>query len=222
MAIGLAVRPRTVLVEGSTDADVFRLAAKLEMSATGSRLIGDDFVVLAAGERDRGGVSGVIREFVSLRGMARTCLLPNGRPRYRFVALFDNDDAGRKAITLARHIDSSIMEFKDLFLLKPVMPIPGNLDPGHVRHTFERENADYKGLDWELEDLLPEGFVNAFLSEFPDAVRRSSLINGKMHRDYTSDGKARLHWYVKQNAIQADMSEVIDVLKALRNYMGVS
>lgn len=220
-ALGLAVLPRTLLVEGTTDVALFKLAAQLECAATGSRLVGQDFAVLAAGKCERGGADGVIRELVSLRAVARTCLLPNGRPRYRFVALFDNDDAGRRAVALARRIDNSILEHKDLFLLRPVMPLPGSLDPGELQRMFERENADYKGLDWEIEDLLPDHFVEAFLAEHPHAMRRSSLLNGKVHRDFTTDGKARLHRFVRQNAIRHDLASVIEVLKAIRYYLGL-
>lgn len=220
-ALGLAVRPRTVLVEGTTDVALFKLAAQLEGAETGLRLIGQDFAILAAGERDRGGANGVIRELVSLRGMARTCLLPNGRPRYRFVALLDNDDAGRRAVALARHIDNSILEYKDLFRLWPVMPLPGSLDPGQVQRTFERENADYRGLDWEIEDILPNSLVDAFLAERPEAMRDSFLKNGKVHRDFKGDGKARLHRFVREHALREDLADVIQVLKAVRYYLGL-
>lgn len=219
MAQGFAIRPRTVLVEGTTDVELFQLAARLEYKKTGINLLNDDIAIVAAGERDRGGTHGVIRELVSLRGMARTCLLPNGRPRYRFIGLFDNDKAGKQAVKLARDIDSSILEYKDVFRLWPMMPLPGNLDPGTVQKTFERENASYKGLEWELEDLLPQGFTEAFISDNPTAVSHSASMAGKVHRDLTRDGKARLHRFIKQNAVCADLNSVIDVLKAIRFYL---
>jgi hypothetical protein len=221
MAIGLPVLPRTVLVEGTTDMDLFALAARLEGDVADPPLIGQEFAILAAGERDRGGATGVVRELIALRGMARTYLLPNGRPRYRFVALFDNDDAGRKAVSLARQLDNSIVEYKDLLRLQPAMSLPGSLDPGDMRRTFDRENAGFRGLDWEIEDLLPESFVDAFLAEHPNAVRRTSTMNGKIHRDFTSDGKADFHRFVKKHAIREDLATVIEVLKVLRYYLGV-
>jgi hypothetical protein len=221
MALGFAVRPRTVLVEGTTDVEVFQLAARLEREKTGINLLGVDLAIVAAGERDRGGTQGVIRELVALRGMARTCLLQNGRPRYRFIGLFDNDTAGKEAVKMARYIDTSILEYKDVFRLWPVMPLPGNLDPGTVRRIFERENVDYKTLEWELEDLLQEEFIDAFLSEYPGAVVRSRCIGSKVHRDLTPDGKARLHRFIKQHAVRADLGAVIEVLKAIRFYLNL-
>src|SRR5450755_778094 len=75
MGLGLAVRNRTVLVEGTTDAELFHLAARLEREATGLDLLGTDLAILAAGSGDLGGTRGVIRELVCLRGLARVCLL---------------------------------------------------------------------------------------------------------------------------------------------------
>lgn len=220
-ALGFAVGSRTVLVEGTTDVALFHLAARLEREKTGIALLSNGLAFVAAGERDRGGTRGVIRELVALRGMARTCLLPNGRPRYRFIGLFDNDKAGKQAVKLARDIDTSVLEYKDVFRLWPVMPLAGNLDPGTMQKTFERENADYKGLEWELEDLLPPEFVDAFLSDSPESVAQSTSMSDKVHRGLTRDGKARLHRFVTQYAVREDLGAVIEVLKALRYYMGL-
>lgn len=221
LALGLRVRPRTVLVEGTTDAELFEFASRLECKATGIDLLGQELAFVAAGERDRGGTHGVVRELVALRGMARTCLSPDGRPRYRFIGLFDNDNAGRQAVKLARTIDNSILEYKDVYRLWPVMPSPGNLDPGSVQRAFERENAGYKGLDWEMEDLLPTAFVDAFVAEHPLAVARTSDNNGKVHRDFTTDGKARFHRFIKLNALHADIEGIIECLKAIRHCLGL-
>jgi len=221
MALGLAVRPRTVLVEGSTDADLFRLAARLEGEASGLDLLGTDLAIVAAGTGDAGGTHGVIRELVALRAMARICLLPNGRPRYRFIGLFDNDKAGRQAVRAVRELDRSVLEYKDVFRLWPLMPLSSNLDPGALQRAFEKENGGLKGMEWELEDMLPNEFYNSFLSEFPGAVFRSATAGDKVHRELTTDGKARLHRFVKQYAIRSDLAGVVEVLKALRVYLGL-
>lgn len=219
MAHGFAIRPRTVLVEGTTDVDLFQLAARLESKESGINLLNGDLSIVAAGEGDRGGTNGVIRELLSLRGMARTCLLPSGKPRYRFMGLFDNDKAGKAAVTFAQKIDTSILEYKDVYRLWPIMPLPGNMDPGAVQRAFDQANATYKGLEWEMEDLLPQSFIEAFISDNPMAVSHTSIIEGKVHRDLTRDGKARFHRFIKQNAVHADLSSVIDVLKAIRFYL---
>jgi hypothetical protein len=145
------IKPRTIFVEGTTDVDLFELAAKLEKEETGFDLLGDKLAIIAAGERDEGGTKGVCRELVSFKNMAKGCLLPSGRPKYRFVGLFDNDRAGRQAISDIRNTDTSIQEFKDVFRLWPIMPLSPSLDVGVVRKNFESENEKYKNLDWELE-----------------------------------------------------------------------
>jgi hypothetical protein len=220
-AQGYEVRRRTVVVEGTTDVDLFCLAARLERQASGVDLLGDDLAFAAAGLGDRGGTPGVIRELIRLQGFTDICLGPNGKPKYRFIALFDNDKAGRQAVGAARNIDTSILEYKDVFRLSPIMPLPGNLDPTAVRKAFERENESFKGLDWEAEDLISHDFYEAFLAENPGALIRAAPMNGKIHRELTRDGKARLHQFVRHNAMLDDLTAVIELLKALRYYLGL-
>ena len=219
--IGLHLGFRTILVEGTSDVDVFHFAASLEKSKTGGDLLGGGLAIVAAGERDRGGTRGVVRELISLRGMSRAALLPNGRPRYRFVGLFDNDKAGRQAVKDARYMDSSILEYKDVFRLRPVMPMTGNLDPKALERSFDSENGRYKGLDWELEDLVPGSVMAAFLAERPDAVARTHTVSGMIHRELTADGKARLHRFFRAHALHQDVEGIVRVLKALRMYLGL-
>jgi hypothetical protein len=219
-ALGWQLRYRTVLVEGTTDVDLIELASRLECKATGAQLLAD-LAVVAAGIGDQGGTQGVIRELVCLRGYARTCLSQNGRPLYRFVGLFDNDKAGRQAVGAARNLDASILEFKDVFRIHPVMPTTGNLDPKTLQKAFERENASYKGLDWELEDLVSESFFQAFLAERPTAIAKTTPVGGRIHRDLTRDGKAHLHRFIKQHAMRDDLLGVIELIKAVRFYMAL-
>jgi hypothetical protein len=221
LSLGLLIRPRTILVEGTTDAKLFQLAAQAERDSTGVDLLGSDLTVLPAGTGDLGGTRGVIRELVCLRGLARTCLLPNGRPRYRFLGLFDNDKAGKLAVRSARDFDNSILEYKDVLRLWPAMPIRVNLDPVAMRVVFERENNAYRGLDWEMEDLLSTELLEAFLAESPGAMIRTSSIGGKVHRDFSVDGKARLHRFVRDHAMRRDLIGVLGVLRAVRGYLGL-
>ena len=221
LSLGYEIRPKVVLVEGTTDVALFKLAANSELEATGKKLIDEQLCFIAAGEGDRGGTLGVIRELMCFRGLCRAFLLPNGRPRYRVVALFDNDRAGRLSLQEARRLDGSLLEFKDLFLLHPVMPLTSNLDLLSLKREFERENQKYRGLDWEPEDLLPESFIKCFEEEFPSAAGRSKEINGLTHRDYTRDGKARLHRFVKDHAMREDLLQVIGLLQAMRCYLGI-
>ena len=146
---------------------------------TGTDLLGADLAFVAAGIGDLGGTRGVCREFMCLRGLARNCLSQDSRPRYRFIGLFDNDKAGKQAVRTARAFDTSILEYKDVFRLWPVMPLPDNLDPGTVEKAFERANARYKGLEWEIEDLLPQEFFDAFCLIFQRRLPVARRSRGK-------------------------------------------
>jgi hypothetical protein len=96
------------------------------------------------------------------------------------------------------------------------------LDPLSVQKTFEKENGCYKGLDWELEDLVSPSLIEAFQAEHPTAVAHIASVGGRVHRDLTKDGKAHFHRFIGQHAIRADMSALIDLLKALRFYLGLT
>jgi hypothetical protein len=69
--------------------------------------------------------------------------------------------------------------------------------------------------------LLPQHFCDCFSTENPTAVLHNSTISGRIHREFTRDGKARFHRFVHQNAMRDDLVGVIGVLKALRVYLGV-
>jgi hypothetical protein len=43
-----------------------------------------------------------------------------------------------------------------------------------------------------------------------------------VHRDFTRDGKARLHRFTKDYAVREDLLNVIGVLKAFRRYFGLT
>ena len=215
-AKGWELRPRTVLVEGTTDEALFRLAARLEREHSGIDLLADELAFVAAGIGDAGGTRGVANQLLTTRNLARTVLLPSGRLRYRFIGLVDNDDAGRRAIRGARQFDTSILEYRDLFRIRPRMPRTGNLDPRTLERSFDRLNRDYRELDWELEDLVAQDFVESFLDENPTALRHEVRIEDKIHRKLSPDGKSRLNRYVQENAILADLQAVLAVIRSVR------
>jgi hypothetical protein len=118
-------------------------------------------------------------------------------------------------------VDISILEYKDVFRLQPVMPLPGMLDPGAIKRAFEVNNAPFKGLDWEIEDLIPANFVAAFLSEHPGAVARTMPVGGKVHRDFTPFGKAAFIRFVKEHSVHSDLVAVVETLRAMRTYLNL-
>jgi hypothetical protein len=218
---GYPVRSRIILVEGTSDADLFLLASDLLRKKTGANLM-EDIAFVPAGEKDNGGVRGVIRELLVLHAVATTVFDSSGRPRYRIAALFDNDNAGRYAVRSTPQFDIRLTEFKEMFLLRPLMPLTKNCDPNAIRSLVENANAPYKNLDWELEDLFPLSFLNAFDEEHGSAVKRTAVVGDRTHRDLTPDGKARFHHFVKQNALLSDLNGVVETMRAMRSYVGLS
>lgn len=215
---GWRLKLRTVLVEGTSDVTLFGLAAKLFLNSTGKDLL-DNLAILAAGEGDRGGTHGVVRELVTMRNLSRAYLSPAGRPIYRVIGLFDNDTAGQKAVNGARSVDASIIEYRDVFRLRPTMPIGGSLDPLKLKLGFEERNEAYKGLSWELEDLLSTELMELFLDENPTALIREHVMSDRTHRELTRDGKSRLVRFCQTHADLASLSDLVDTLHALRYYL---
>ena len=215
---GWRLLPRSVLVEGTSDVALFELAARLFFNETGKSLL-SDIAIVAAGEGDRGGTNGVVRELHVLRSLASTYLSSTGAPVYRVIGLFDNDTAGQKAVNGARVLDSSITEYRDVFRLRPVMPKAGSLDPASLQRSFESQNASYRGLTWELEDLLSESLISLFLEEHPTALDRDQCVGGATHRELTRDGKSKLVRFCKSYADLPSLQGLIDVIHALRHYL---
>jgi hypothetical protein len=218
---GYPVRSRIILVEGTSDADLFLLASELFRKETGANLM-EDIAFVPAGEKHNGGVRGVIRELLVLHAVATTVFDSSGRPRYRIAALFDNDSAGRYAVRSTPQFDIRLTEFKEMFLLRPMMPLTNNCDPNAIRSLVENANAPYRSLDWELEDLFPLSFVKAFDAEHVSAVARTAVMGDRTHRDLTPDGKARFHHFVKQNALLSDLEGVLETVRAMRSYVGLA
>ena len=222
LSIGYRIAPRTIIVEGRTDYELFTLAVQEEHRHSNGWLLGGDLAVIAAGDGDEGGTAGVIRQLITLRNIARTDLSPKGLPRYRFLALFDDDRAGRQAVRAARELDRSMTEFKDVFRLRPIMPLTRHAEPALLQKHFNECNASYKNIEWEVEDLLGSDLMCAFCNEHPTAVSSEVSAGDVVHRHFTRDGKARLHRFVRENAMRRDLSRVIDVVKAFRLYLGLN
>jgi hypothetical protein len=101
------------------------------------------------------------------------------------------------------------------------MPVCRNYDPEGLRRRFESANERYNTLDWEVEDLLSETLKQGFLEEYPTSMRRWTSADDKIHRDWTDDGKARLHHFARLHAVHSDLTSIVDVLLALWAYLGM-
>jgi hypothetical protein len=220
-SIGFEPSRRTALTEGTSDANLFRLARDLEFAKSGIDLYGDDFTIAAAGKGNDGGTAGILRELSRLKGISRIVLSQEGRQIYRFIGIFDNDAAGRHAARTSNALNTDIFEYRDVYRLRPIMPMTRNYDIQAMKSLFESQNVQYEKLDWECEDLLSSSLVEAFLSEQPSALRSCIKVSGLEHREWTGDGKTRLHRYVSQYAIHEDLAAVIDVIRCLRSLLGL-
>lgn len=215
---GWQLKPKTVLVEGTSDVSLFERAAELYLKETGKDILGD-MAIVAAGERDRGGVKGVVRELVTLRNLAAGYLSPTGLRVYRIIGLFDSDAAGNKAVSGARDWDTTISEYRDVFRLRPIMPKSGSLDPMALQRATDTRNLPFKGLVWELEDLVSPLFMAQFLEVHKTAQTRETNISGRVHRELTRDGKSHLARYCRLHATMESLAELIEVAHALRHYL---
>ncbi|WP_122602778.1 hypothetical protein [Pseudomonas viridiflava] len=217
--LGMPIKLRNVLVEGTSDVALIHLVGQLEKQQSGLDFL-EDLAFVAAGEKDQGGVDGLLRELITFRSIGRHVMDANGKQIYRFVGLFDNDHAGRRAIATAKSM-GGLLEYRDVFRLMPIMPLPGNLDQKTVETAFNKQNEPYRGMDWEIEDLISEEFVLAFIEEFEGAVKINIIKEDKIHREFTKDGKAKFLRYIKDNAMRQDLEEVLKLIAALRCYFNL-
>lgn len=216
--LGWKICECNVIVEGTSDEALFWLAAALYHEKHKIPILGDRLAILPAGKGDDGGVDGVNRRLNAARQIADVDRGSDGSLRHRFIGLFDNDHAGRRAIENACDFDRRLLRFGDLFLLNPIMPLACGADHFELRRRFETANSQFKGLDWEVEDLLSERLLLAFEKAEPAAVQIVRESGGRKHRELTRDGKFRLHKFVMAHAVLDDVTEVVKLIRALRDY----
>ena len=217
---GWHVGTANVLVEGTSDVLYLRLARELWQRESKHDLFDSGFAVFEAGLKDDGGVQGVVRELQALRQMASqdTASLMTDR---KFVGLFDNDPAGRKHARMLCEMDFRVQPYRDVFLLHPVMPDSNGVLGPKLQRRAETQNRSCSGLDWEIEDFLPEDLVRGFYHANPGALIREQRMAGRVHREFMSAGKGQLQAYVKREAVVEDMIDIVRLICALRDYLGL-
>lgn len=216
--LGWAIAKVNILVEGTHDVSLITHAARLYRSARGVELLGTDLAVMPAGLGNEGGVEGINRRLPTLRQVAAADPDQSGKLRYRFLGLYDNDVAGKRAIAAISSYDATIKKYSEVFLLRPMMSLKGGADRHALEQRFQRDNEPYKDLDWEMEDLVDPTFLDLFEGEFPTAVRRRTTVSDRTHRDFTEQGKRDLVNFVHKHATLDDLSDVIKLIRALRDY----
>lgn len=219
--IGWPVGQRNVIVEGTIDVGFLGCAQELYNTDRGIDIFDGGFAVLAAGRGEDGGVDGVNRRLNAARQLAEVDLTSDGAQKFRFIGLYDNDEAGRRAIRQANSFDRRVVPYQDVFLLHPVMP-PADGSPGSVVEERARFlNRSFDKLNWEIEDLLSKDLLLSFEKDYPSAVVRKTRRGGMTHRDFTRQGKVELIRFVKRKATLRDMMAMVRLICALRDYLGL-
>lgn len=215
------MRAGNVMVEGTSDVSYFERCSQLYQARFGRRLLGADLSVFAAGHGDDGGTYGVSEKFPTLFNLASLDLDAGGRRRYRTIALLDNDRMGQKAVAGITQGHRQIREYESIFCLKRVMPQRA----GSAQKLGERTraaNATFPSLECTIEDLLSDAFCVNFVQAMPHAVARAATNSGGAHHRYWTDqGKRELRLSALRTATFEDMHPMIEVLRALRTYVGL-
>ncbi|WP_425087001.1 hypothetical protein [Stappia sp.] len=217
---GWDVGTANVLVEGTSDVRYLRLARDLWQRKSNYDLFDSGFAVFEAGLKDDGGVQGVVRELQTLRQMASQDAA-NLMTERRFVGVFDNDDAGRRHARMLCDMDFRVKHYRDVFLLHPIMPKSNGVLGPELQRRAEVQNRSCAGLDWEIEDFLPEDLIREFCNANPDALISQNEKAGRVHREFTRKGKGQLQRFVVSEALVEDMIEIIRLICALRDYLGL-
>tara|TARA_Y100001933_G_C18979665_1_gene556182 strand:+ start:1130 stop:1840 length:711 start_codon:yes stop_codon:yes gene_type:complete len=217
---GWNVGTANVLVEGTSDVRYLRLARDLWQRESNHDLFDSGFAIFEAGLKDDGGVQGVVRELQTLRQMASQDAASLTTER-KFVGLFDNDHAGRKHARMLCEMDFRVKHYRDVFLLHPVMPASNGVLGPELQRRAEAQNSSCAGLDWEIEDFLPEDLIREFCDANQGALSSKKTMAGRTHFEFTREGKRLLQGFVAEEANVDDMIELIRLICTLRDYLGL-
>lgn len=215
------LRPRNIMVEGDSDVRFFSLANKLYKQETELNLLGGDISLFACGFGDSGGTPGMLEQLPPLLNIIRADPDQNGKILYRVIALVDNDHPGRSLIRGLTQQYRQLRAFRDIFILNRIFPRTAS-EPNALTSQIEKYNEDWKGLDCEIEDLLGQDLIELFLEENPNSLRRDPIVmNGRCHYEWTDNAKGKIFNFTKQYASLNDITELVEILKSLRFYLGL-
>lgn len=218
--LGWVLRKGNVIVEGTSDVFYFEFAAKLFKAQHGTDPL-QDLAILAAGVGTDGGVDGLNERFRTARELADVDRGPTGERKHRIIGLFDCDLEGKKAFERGAGLTRRIQGYRDLFPLHPVMPMMNGAEAATVKRRALELNKDFLGLPWEIEDFVSKDVFELLIADHPHEVRREMEAGGKLHRELSYEGKRKLRDYVETYATLDDVAGIIEVTKALRNYVGL-
>ena len=223
---GWSIRKHNVIVEGENDQRYAILASNRYQEDTGLCLVGSDLAVFPPGIGDEGGTYGIQRQLPTLQGLVDVDFDEDGRRMFRFVALMDSDRAGKQAARALTGQHMKLRQNRDVFLLQREMPRETR-DPNRLGRLIEQYNAPWKKLDCEIEDLLPFEMLDEFVKSNSNVLKRVTrgdnpqVENGRHHFEFDRAVKGRLCQYVEENALLCDLVTVVEMLKAMRFYLGL-
>lgn len=218
---GWSLSTGNVMVEGTSDVAYFALAARLHQAQSGASLLGTDLSIFAAGLEEEGGTFGISERFPTLFNLASLDQDPNGRRRFRVIALLDDDTMGRSAVNLIAGGHRQIREYESTFRLRRVMPKRSDSVKALASQT-ETANAVFGRLECTIEDMLSDKLCARFVASRPDAVNRpASTAATGTHRYWTPSGKRMLRQFAEEQATIDDVHSLVDALRSLRSYVGL-
>jgi len=195
------IGPFNILVEGLSDKVYLELAAEKARERDGIDLLEGGQVRIIAGR----GTKHMGPDFGMLQGLESQGV--------RFVAILDGDEPGSVAAEAMHRFGAQ-----------------------KNRHFFQLERPDYRdksGKSWdvEIEDLLPWPLLEAYVTDYPEAVEErfqrgaihKVVIQGKpvQREGQTYDYKMMLTEFVRQRATTGDLIQFESLLRKARTCLGM-
>jgi superfamily II DNA or RNA helicase len=190
-----------ILVEGLSDKVYLELAAQKYREAQGVDLLENGRVRIIAAR----GTKSMAQEFGLLQSLESEGI--------HFVVMLDGDEPGVMAAEAMHRFGAR-----------------------KNRHYFQLERPDYKdkaGKSWpvEIEDMLPWPLLEAFISQYPEAVeerfqrggvQKVVILGRPIERDgQLFDYKMMLTEYVKREATAVALAPLITLLQKARQCLGL-
>jgi hypothetical protein len=218
--MGWPLRANNILVEGN-DSGYFEFAADLFRQEHNRDLLAG-LAIFPTGDGDAGGTDGILRHFPTFRSLIDADVDMNGMRQFQAIVLLDCDSAGKNAKNGLTAKYTVYQEHRDVFLLQRRLPRTTR-SPTQLGNAITRENEAWKRLDCEIEDLLSLRLLEKFVANTVKSLRRNPVhVNGAHHFEFNDGVKSALLRFVRDNACINDVELIVDVLKSLRYYMGLS
>jgi hypothetical protein len=217
---GWKIRRHNVVTEGEVDVRHFVLADRLYTAQHGQRLITEELAVFPVGTGLNGGALKLASVFPTFRQLIDADLGENSQILFRAIGLLDDDPVGREAYSSITTRCVNIRGGRDVFLLARLFPRDTRM-PGY-NAVIQHANKKWASMDCEIEDLLAADLVRSFLEkEGIDPGTCMRTIEGAHHLDLTPLVKSKLWQFCERNAKLEDVGGVVELLKALRFYLGL-